>query len=74
MLRNNIVLAELVGRHADVFGKLQIEIALGIVTHHLGNARNRQVGRNQQGLRLADAAAQELLHRGIPAHLLEYMG
>ena len=74
VLRNDVILPELVGRHTHIFGELQIEIALRIIPHHLRNARDRQVGGDEQGLRLADAAAQQILHGGIPAHLLEHMG
>ena len=69
----NIILPELIRRHADVFGKLQIEIALRVISHHLRDTRDGQVGRDQQRLRFTDAAAQRILHGRIPAHLLENM-
>ena len=70
---DNIILPVFFRRHADIFRKLEIKIALGIVTYHTGNCCNRQIGRDKQCLRLADAAAQQILHRGISAHLLEHM-
>ena len=70
---HNIILPELIRRHADVFGKLQIEIALRVISHHLRDTRDGQVGCNQQRLCFTDAAAQQILHGRIPAHLLENM-
>ena len=70
---HNIILPELIRRHADVFGKLQIEITLRVISHHLRDMRDGQVGRDQQRLCFTDAAAQQILHRRIPAHLLENM-
>ena len=59
---HNIILPELIRRHADVFGKLQIEIALRVISHHLRDTRDGQVGRDQQRLCFTDAAAQQILH------------
>ena len=70
---HNIILPELIRRHADVFGKLQIELALRVISHHLRDTRDGQVGRDQQRLCFTDAAAQQILHGRIPAHLLENM-
>ena len=70
---HNIILPELIRWHADVFGKLQIEIALRVISHHLRDTRDGQVGRDQQRLCFTDAAAQQILHGRIPAHLLENM-
>ena len=70
---HNIILPELIRRHADVFGKLQIEIALRVISHHLRDTRDGQVSCNQQRLCFTDAAAQQILHGRIPAHLLENM-
>ena len=57
---HNIILPELIRWHADVFGKLQIEIALRVISHHLRDTRDGQVGRDQQRLCFTDAAAQQL--------------
>lgn len=37
---HNIILPELIRRHADVFGKLQIEIALRVISHHFRDTRD----------------------------------
>ena len=49
--------------HADRLGELGVEMAGVVVAHLGGDARDRQVGGDEQGLRLADAAAQDVLQR-----------
>ena len=67
---HDVILAELVRRHADVFGKLQIEIALRIITDHLRDASDGQIRGDEQRLRLSDPAAQQILHWRVAAHPL----
>ena len=70
---HDIILAVFVGRHADVFGELQVEIALRLIADHLGNPGDRIIGRDEQGLRFTNAAAEQVLHRRVPVHLFENM-
>lgn len=67
-------LPELPGRHAGVLGELLVEVILGVIPHHLGDAGDGQVCGDQQVLGLPDAAAQQVLPGGIAAGLLEHMG
>ena len=67
-------MAVFIRRHADILGKLKIKIARRVIADHLRDARDRELGRDEQGLRLSDAAAQQILHGRIAAHFLEHMG
>lgn len=57
-----------------MLGELLVEIILGVIPHHLGDAGDGQVRGDQQVLGLADAAAQQVLPGGVAAGLLEDMG
>lgn len=71
LLRNDVILTILIRRHANVFGELQIEVALRIISHHFSDPCNGQISRDKQCLRLTDPAAQQILHRRVAAHLLK---
>ena len=72
-LGNNIVLSKFIRRQSDIFCKLQIKVALGIITNHFRNAGDRKIRGDQQCLCLPNPPPQQILHRRIAAHLLKHM-
>ena len=69
-----IIFPEFSGRNSHILSEALVKMTWGIVSHHLRNFGNGMLCGDQQGLRLADLSAQDILHGCIAQHIFEYMG
>ena len=65
LFMKNIFLPERSRRHADRFGELRVEMARIVVSDLRGDARHRQLGRDEQRLCLADADRNAFLLKNM---------
>lgn len=68
-----VMFAVLDRRHTNFFLENRAEMVNAVVAHHSADPGRTVIARNQQILRLADAAVDHKLNRGNPAFLLEHM-